>query len=180
MKNRFITLVRHAKSSWKIAGQSDHDRELSGRGKRDAPIMADRLVARNCIPDLILCSSAVRTQQTARVLLDAFGMDGDSMRLSRHLYLCSPETLLEQLASVEESYWHVMIIGHNPGLEDLSTLMSPLCNPEMPTLGIRHFRCASFNHLPIGKQFDESDGDQALPAAQKIELIFEDFPKNDQ
>jgi phosphohistidine phosphatase len=180
MKNRFITLVRHAKSSWKIAGQTDHDRALSSRGERNAPMMANRLAERQCIPDLILCSSAVRTLQTARVFMDAFGMGDDTLRVERRLYLCPPEILLEQLASVEEGPEHIMIIGHNPGLEQLSTLMSPLCSPEMPTLGIRHFSCSSFDHIPLGKQFQQSEVDSEILAEQKVALIFEEFPKSDQ
>ncbi len=180
MKNRLITLVRHAKSSWKIAGQTDHDRKLNSRGERDAPIMANRLVERQCIPDLILCSSAVRTRQTASVLMDAFGMQDDSLRVERCLYLCPPETLLEKLTSVEDGLEHVMIIGHNPGLEQLSTLMSPLCNPQMPTLGIRHFSCSSFDHMTLGSQPYRPEVNSEVFTEQKIDLIFEDFPKNDQ
>ncbi|MFT4730099.1 MAG: phosphohistidine phosphatase [Granulosicoccus sp.] len=180
MKNRFITLVRHAKSSWKIAGQTDHDRTLSCRGERDAPIMANRLAERQCIPDLILCSSAVRTLQTARVLMDAFNLGKDILRVERRLYLCSPETLLELLASVEDGPEHIMIIGHNPGLEQLSTLMSPRCTPQMPTLGVRHFSCLSFHHLPLGKQFQQAEVEPESVTEQKVELVFEDFPKNDQ
>jgi phosphohistidine phosphatase len=180
MKNRLLTLVRHAKSSWKTDGQTDHDRVLSTRGERDAPIMANRLFERQCIPDLILCSSAARTIQTAQVFLNAFAMDIDTLRVDRRLYLCSPETLLEQLASIEESHEHIMIIGHNPGLEQLCTLMSPLCRPEMPTLGIRHFACSSFDHIPLGKQFQPAERDSEAMEEQKVELIFEDFPKNAQ
>lgn len=176
MSHKYITLVRHAKSSWKVAGQNDHDRTLSSRGERDAPVMAKRLVERQCIPDLILCSSAVRTKQTARILMNAFDMGDDTLRVERHLYLCSPEILLEQLASVEEGHEHIMIIGHNPGLEQLSTRMSPLCQPEMPTLGIRHFGCSSFNHISLNNQLQQPEADSQYSP----KLIFEDFPKNDQ
>jgi phosphohistidine phosphatase len=180
MNSRFITLVRHAKSSWKIAGQTDYERELSDRGIRDAPVMANRLLERQCIPDLILCSSAVRTQQTAQVFSKTFGISDEKLRLERSLYLCAPETILEHLAYTEEGPEHIMIIGHNPGLEQLSTLMSPLCNPEMPTLGIRHFSCASFQLRSLGKQFQPQETDLQTDASPKIELIFEDFPKSAQ
>ena len=180
MNNRFLTLVRHAKSSWKTTGQSDHDRTLSPRGERDAPVMAKRLVQRQCFPDLILCSSAVRTQQTAQVLIDAFELSNESLRVERSLYLCSPETLLEQVASVEEGPRHIMIIGHNPGLEQLSTLLSPLCNPQMPTLGIRHFACPSFHQIPLNKQFQLTAENLQRPTGQHVELLFEDYPKSDE
>nr|WP_271983579.1 histidine phosphatase family protein [Granulosicoccus sp.] len=180
MNNQFLTLVRHAKSSWKTDGQKDHDRVLSTRGERDAPIMANRLLERQCIPNLILCSSAARTIQTAEVFLNVLGISADALRVDRCLYLCSPKTLLEQLASVEEGHEHIMIIGHNPGLEQLSTLLSPLCNPEMPTLGIRHFTCPSFDHIPLRKLYQSEKRKPEAIAEQTVELIFEDFPKNDQ
>lgn len=173
MENRFLTLVRHAKSSWKEIGQTDHERTLNGRGRRDAPVMANRLIDRQCIPDLILCSSAVRTQQTASVFMDAFKLGDEALRVQRQLYLCTPETLLEQIGAVEDGPRHIMVIAHNPGLEQLSSLMSPQCNAQMPTLGIRHFACTSFERLPLGQSLQQS-------AQNRVELVFEDFPKSDQ
>jgi len=178
MNNRFLTLVRHAKSSWKVADQTDHERQLSKRGITDAPDMAKRLLQRQCTPDLILCSSAVRTQQTAQIFMSILGVEDDKLRLGRQLYLCTPETILEQLASAEEGHKHIMVIGHNPGLEQLSLLLSPLCSPQMPTLGIRHFSCSSFHHLPIGGHYQPPDIDTKNEDAEKVKLIFEDFPKN--
>lgn len=180
MKKRFLTLVRHAKSSWKDAGQSDHDRTLNERGERDVPVMANRLLERQCVPDLILCSSAMRTQQTAQVLMKTLGLGDDTIRVQRQLYLCTPETLLEQLSAVEDGHEHIMVIGHNPGLEQLSTWLSPRCNPQMPTLGIRHFSCPSFDNIPLSRPYQHSaDASESSPARQ-VELLFEDFPKNDQ
>ena len=101
MQNRSLTLVRHAKSSSKTEGQPDHDRPLNDRGNHDAPIMAKRLVERDCIPDLILCSSAKRTQETAAYFTEVFGFGEDKLWVSKSLYLCTPETMLEQLAIAE-------------------------------------------------------------------------------
>lgn len=174
MQNRLLTLVRHAKSSWKTEGQLDHDRPLNDRGNRDAPIMAERLVKRDCIPDLILCSSAKRTQETAAYFTEAFGFSEDKLWVSKSLYLCTPETMLEQLAIAESGLRHIMIIAHNPGLEQLSYRLSAACNPSMPTLGIRHFACSSLNPLPMANR---SQGNASKTDAT-IELMFEDFPKN--
>lgn len=176
MTNRFITLVRHAKSDPKVPGQSDHDRTLSTRGERDASTLASRMVARGCIPDLILCSSAVRTRQTAHFLMQAFAMGDDTLRVDRQLYLCTPDTLLDRLACVEHGPNHIMIIGHNPGLEQLSTLMSPLCNPHMPTMGIRHFGCVSLHNITLASQYQQPDSNLENSAEPVIELLFEDFP----
>jgi len=141
MENRFLTLVRHAKSSWNVQGQQDHERPLNERGMRDAPIMAKRLLDKGCIPDLILCSSAVRTQQTAQYFLNAFEQSQDQLWVEPKLYLCSPETILNEVAVAEAGNTHVMIIAHNPGLEQLCALLSSECQQAMPTLGIRHFAC---------------------------------------
>ena len=180
MNKRLITLVRHAKSSWKTLGQLDHDRQLNSRGDHDAPMMANRLLARQCIPDLILCSSAVRTQQSAKAFMDTLDMDKDALRVLRSLYLCTPETLLEELASVEEGHEHIMIIGHNPGLEQLSTLLSDQCTPEMPTMGIRHFASPSFTNIPLANQIAQVGYESEGLAKPGVTLVFEDFPKNDQ
>ena len=174
MENRLLTLVRHAKSSWKTEGQLDHDRPLNDRGNNDAPVMATRLVQRSCIPDLILCSSAKRTLETAAYFLDAFGFNDEKLWVSKNLYLCTPETMLEELAVAEAGHQHVMIIAHNPGLEQLSYRLSAACNPSMPTLGIRHFSCSSLNPLPMGKRSQVS----TAKTDATIELVFKDFPKN--
>jgi len=144
MENRLLTLVRHAKSSWNVQGQQDHERPLNERGMRDAPVMAQRLLDRRCIPDLILCSSAVRTQQTAQYFLKALELSHDQLWVEPKLYLCSPETILNEVAVAEAGNTHVMVIAHNPGLEQLSALLSSECQQAMPTLGIRHFACSDY------------------------------------
>lgn len=174
MHNRLLTLVRHAKSSWKTEGQLDYDRPLNDRGNRDAPVMAGRLVQRQCIPDLILCSSAKRTLETASYFLDAFGFNDEKLWVSKSLYLCTPEAMIDQLAIAEEGNKHLMIIAHNPGLEQLSYRLSAACNPSMPTLGIRHFACTSLNPLPMSNRTDA----QPSKSGASVELLFEDFPKN--
>ena len=136
--------------------------------------MAKRLVERNCIPDLILCSSAKRTQETAAYFTEAFGFGEDKLWVSKSLYLCTPETMLEQLAIAESGLRHIMIIAHNPGLEQLSYRLSAACNPSMPTLGVRHFACSSLNPLPMANRSHGS----AAKSDTNIELVFEDFPKN--
>ncbi len=174
MKKHLLTLVRHAKSSWKNTGQSDHDRILNDRGERDSPEMATRLKNRGCIPDLILCSSAVRTQQTAQYLMDAFALHDGLLRVHRSLYLCSPQTILQEVAAVEAGVRHIMIVGHNPGLEQLSSLLSSKCNPQMPTLGVRHFACPGFVRIPL----EANAGQAAGSPDHTVDLLFEDFPKN--
>jgi len=177
MENRLLTLVRHAKSSWNTPGQQDHERPLNERGMRDAPVMAQRLLDKGCIPDLILCSSAVRTQQTAQYFVDAFGLNDNQLWIEPKLYLCSPETILTEVSVAEDGHKHIMVIAHNPGLEQLSALLSEECQQAMPTLGIRHFACKSLSNIALhaaSSRPTEPGDNFAIP----VQLLFQDTPKN--
>ena len=186
MNNHFVTLVRHAKSSWNSEAESDFDRPLNDRGKRDAPVMADRLVRRQCIPDLLLCSSANRAQETASYLMTAFNLPSRCLQLERDLYLASPETILQILSSTSEEIRHVMVVAHNPGLETLSELMAGRSLPALPTFGIRHFSCPSIRQLSEHIFAAESNPGQPLDGAigetrrqgGTPELLFDDYPKS--
>lgn len=179
MTRATLTLLRHAKSSWKNQHQSDHERPLNNRGNRDAPDMAARLVQRDSIPSLILCSSAQRTRDTAAHLLEVFGEPSPDIHYVDALYLASPGTMLELLEQVADNIDHVMVIAHNPGIEDLSAELQGGLPDIMPTAAIRQFSCHSINGLrqqlrASGKQDHEASKDNA----QAIELVYTDYPKS--
>ncbi len=196
MGKQLLTLVRHGKSSWQTAGQTDFDRPLNDRGRADAPVMASRLVKAGCIPDLILCSAAARTQQTAALMAEGMSLSVDKILPYNELYLAAPPTLLLALQAAASEYDHVMIIAHNPGLEDLSALLSSQCDNAMPTLGIRHFSYDAgydpiswISGLEDDMQGAASSPDQEALESQtasgaesiktaRVELVFEDYPKN--
>ena len=121
MKTLFI--LRHAKSSWKHLELADHDRPLNKRGKRDAARMGELLREDDLLPDLILSSSAKRALRTAELLIEAAGFDGELI-ISRDLYAHYAEAYLDPLSSLDEHYERVMVIGHNPGLEELLELLT--------------------------------------------------------
>ncbi len=175
MDNQFVTLVRHAKSSWKSQNQADYDRPLNKRGVRDGPVMAKRLASRQCIPDLVLCSAARRAQETAAFLYDEFQLNPEQFQLHEELYLASPYTLLDALSKVPASVKHVMVVAHNPGLEALSDLLAGQSLPSMPTLGVRHFSCPSIRDLKshCDQLSDTHKADRKAPAT----LVFDDYPK---
>lgn len=188
--SQLLTLVRHAKSSWKNQGQPDFERPLNDRGRRDGPVMASRLLSRRCIPDLLLISTATRARQTADYLIDAFALTDDQCRFMDELYLADPPLLRDIVADVPESTRHVMVVAHNPGLEAFSEQLALQTLPPMPTLGVRHFHCPSLKSLstqrdtsscpqPTGQdthnrisQAERKDG------LQEAALIFIDYPKN--
>jgi phosphohistidine phosphatase len=113
-----LLLLRHAKSSWKHPELADHDRPLNKRGKRTAPLMGALLQDEDLIPDLILCSSAVRTHITAILVAKSCTYTGE-IKQTRKLYLAEPQTYLEVLQQVSEKHGRVLVVGHNPGLEEL-------------------------------------------------------------
>ena len=113
-----LLLLRHAKSSWKQPELADHDRPLNKRGKRTAPLMGALLQDEDLIPDFILCSSAVRTNNTALLVAKACTYIGE-IKQTRKLYLAEPQAYVEVLRQVAEKHARVLVVGHNPGLESL-------------------------------------------------------------
>jgi phosphohistidine phosphatase len=113
-----LLILRHAKSSWRQAELPDFDRPLNKRGKRDAPRIGELLRQVDLIPGLILSSSAQRARQTTQAVVDSSGFEGE-VRWMESLYAAPTESYLEALRGVDDSLQCVMVVGHNPGLEDL-------------------------------------------------------------
>lgn len=113
-----LLLLRHAKSSWKDEKLADHDRPLNKRGKRDAPRMGKLMHEENLVPDLILTSSAIRALSTAELAAEACSFDGE-VQVSRDLYAAGPEAFIEELVVLPDEANVVLVVGHNPGMEEL-------------------------------------------------------------
>lgn len=118
-----LLILRHAKSSWKKAELADHDRPLAKRGKRDAPRMGQLLRDEDLLPDLVISSSAKRARTTAEIVVEESGFEGD-LRLDRDLYSFDAEAYLEALTEVDDIYERAMVVGHNPGLEELLEILT--------------------------------------------------------
>jgi len=113
-----LLILRHAKSSWKHEGLDDHDRPLNKRGRRDAPRMGRWIRVQGLLPDAILSSTAVRAWTTALLVAEAAGFVGP-IQPSRELYLGGTGPYLDALARCSDDHRRVMVVGHNPDLEDL-------------------------------------------------------------
>ncbi len=111
-----LLLMRHAKSSWKDDSLNDHERPLKKRGRKDAKLIAKVIDKKDLVPDLILCSTAVRAKETAEIVVEKLGYEKE-IRYMRDLYMCEPEDFIEILQSLENSFEKVMLVAHNPGLE---------------------------------------------------------------
>jgi phosphohistidine phosphatase len=115
---RQIWLLRHAKSSWDDAGLADRDRPLSPRGARGAAAIAAHLATVEP-PRLVLCSSALRARQTLAAVLPSLGTDLE-IRIEPELYTFDADALLARLRRLDDDMASVMLVGHNPALEDLA------------------------------------------------------------
>lgn len=118
-----ILLLRHAKSAWGQPGLDDHDRPLNRRGERVAEIMAEHIVHNAPRPDLILCSTAVRTRQTLAPLVHRLATPAPPIALEKRLYLASEPELLARLRAVADEVRTVMLIGHNEGIGELAAAL---------------------------------------------------------
>ena len=119
--NRLL-LLRHAKSSWDDPSLADHERPLAPRGHRAAESMAEHLRSNVPHPDLVLCSSALRTRETLERMSKAFG-DAEVV-VDDDLYGATDELLLERLRGVADRFETVAMIGHNPGVHDLAIALA--------------------------------------------------------
>lgn len=118
-----LLLLRHAKSSWDEPGLADQDRPLAPRGRRATKVMAAHLRDVEAAPDLVLCSSAVRTRETLERISSALG-DHAEIQIESDLYGASEHELLERLRAVDDAVGSVLLIGHNPGIEQLALALS--------------------------------------------------------
>jgi phosphohistidine phosphatase len=139
-----LTLLRHAKSSWEDIELDDFERPLSKRGAGAAPQMGRVLRDLNLKPDLVLCSTAVRTRATLALVLLELGPPPPTIEFDDKLYLASPAAMLARIRKVSGAYRHVMLVGHNPGTHALALELTGAAKPadiaelsqKFPTAGL--------------------------------------------
>jgi phosphohistidine phosphatase len=118
-----LYLLRHAKSSWSDPSLADEERPLAPRGRRAAKKLAKELRRRQIRPTLVLCSSSRRTQETLELIGPALG--DPAVEVEQGLYGAGSDGLLARLRAVSDSVGSVLVIGHNPGLQDLALRLAP-------------------------------------------------------
>ena len=116
---RTVFLLRHAKSSWDDLAIADHDRPLAPRGRRAAKGIAEHVRSEAVCPALVLCSSARRACETLDAIRPALG-DHAEVVVTDDLYGADADLLLRRLREVGQDVDSVMVVGHNPGLQDLA------------------------------------------------------------
>ena len=131
-----LLILRHAKSSWNYPELSDYDRPLNKRGKRDAPRMGKFLREQKLTPDRILTSSAKRARRTASKVAKACGYEGKVKKLDT-FYDAVVGVYFETLQAVPKKYERVMVVGHNPTMEQLVGYLTGQIH-RMPTAALAH------------------------------------------
>ena len=140
---RQLLLMRHAKSDWKVTGLGDKERPLNSRGRSTAPIMARWIAEHDLLPNIVLCSSAIRTQQTLDLMLQQWttmqltnpALVLPKVSIEDRLYLASDLIILsvaQNGTTVGASGNGVLVLGHNPGMEILASNLGG-CEVAMPT-----------------------------------------------
>jgi phosphohistidine phosphatase len=133
-----VLILRHGKSSWKDPELTDHDRPLSKRGKRDAPLMGELLKNEHLFPEAIISSTAIRARTTAEAVSKASGYKGD-IKLNRSFYAAGPEAYFDVMHDLSDDYVRVLIVGHNPGLKEVVEMLTGEIQ-LMPTCSLAHVK----------------------------------------
>ena len=121
-REKTLVLMRHAKAQEGV-GKPDHDRELSGRGRRDASAAGRWLRDEGLVPDLVICSTAVRTRQTWDQVCHG-GANAEFVEFRRSVYLGGVEQTLETIREDAGDMLGVLVVGHNPTMANLTSLLS--------------------------------------------------------
>jgi phosphohistidine phosphatase len=144
---RTLYLLRHAKSSWKDETLRDFDRPLKGRGRAAAEQMGGVLAEEKLKSPLVISSPAVRARETTKLVLESAGFKLEP-RFDERIYEADVRTLLEVARSIPDSSDTAMLVGHNPGFENLLSYFTG-DNRHMPTCALAkiEFDAASWSEV---------------------------------
>jgi phosphohistidine phosphatase len=158
-----LTVVRHAKSSWRDTSLSDRKRPLNKRGERDAPKMGKRIAEHGIRPSLIISSPATRAWLTAKIIAAQISYPLEFLQREDSLYLASLDEILDVIVAQDNGFNSLMVVGHNPGMTDFANFLSPGLTHNLPTAGV------------VSVQIDQDDWN--LYERPKTELLVYDYPK---
>jgi phosphohistidine phosphatase len=138
-----LLLLRHAKSSWAIAGQPDFDRSLNSRGRAAAAAMGAFMAEHGLSPQRVVCSSAQRARETMALLLPHLA-DDMKVNFTRRLYEADTDGCLTAAREGGATANTAMLVGHNPALQELASLLAPIgdavglaeIHDKFPTAGL--------------------------------------------
>jgi phosphohistidine phosphatase len=146
-----LSILRHAKSSWKDLGIPDHERPLNKRGRHDAPLMGKLIRDQNITPDLIISSTAIRAETTAKLVAKACKYKGEII-FDKSVYNTEPIDALNLLSRCSDRYYSILLVGHNPTVEELTELLTGSPEIIMSTCALAHLTIAINKWTDINKQ----------------------------
>lgn len=133
---RELVLIRHTKSSWADLGQPDFERPLKKDRVDDARNMAAHLKKLKIQPDLIICSTAKRTRQTAEYFCERLDYTYNNIQFEDRIYESSAEDILEVIRETDAAINTLFIIGHNPSLTFTANYFNGISVLDLPTTGV--------------------------------------------
>lgn len=158
-----MILVRHAKSDWGNPGLDDIDRPLNERGKRDAPVMARRLLDKKIKIDLFVSSPAKRAARTAKIFAEEFGAKKKQLVWKEELYLAPPSVFSAVIEELDDDAETVALFSHNEGITAFANQLTATQVDNIPTCGVFAVKI-------------ETDSWKGFRTAKK-EFLFFDYPK---
>ncbi|MEO6731198.1 MAG: histidine phosphatase family protein [Ferruginibacter sp.] len=162
--SKILLVVRHAKSSWDIGTIHDFERPLNDRGKKDAPVMAKRLLDRKIPIDLFVSSPAKRAKKTAELFCEIYENKEEAIEYISMLYQATTADFYEVVEHLKDSFNTVAIFSHNPGItEFVNTLTDAVALDNMPTCGVYAIKVQTNKWADFKKA--------------KKEFLFFDYPK---
>ena len=168
--SRYLLLLRHAKSAWNTGATTDFDRPLANRGERDAPIMGRWLKKQGLVPDVVISSPALRARQTCEAACQKMGIKQKEINWDNRVYAALVTELLQVLKGYKKKSKTLMLVGHNPGLEDLliylvgEDIQMPPDGKLLPTAAVAYLK------LP-GNWKDLAEGTGRLVSITRVKDI---------
>ena len=161
-----LLLVRHAKSDWGDPSLNDFDRPLNERGKKDAPVMANRLLDKKIKIDAFIASPAKRAKKTASVFAKEYKIGKDKIILKEELYGAGPTIFYDVISNVSDKLDCIAVFSHNPGITDFANSLTEKQIDNIPTSGIFAVKI----NAKHWKDFEKAEK----------EFWFADYPKAEQ
>lgn len=160
MTDKQLWLLRHASAAAGDNRMEDIDRPLSHRGREQAARLGEWMHQQDLRPGLIVCSPAVRARQTTEEVCRPLGIDMNLIHYDPGLYLASRRNLLEIIAGLSTAAGSIMLVGHNPGLEEL---LGWLCTEPLPrTTDGKLLTTANLARIRLGDNGNLSEGSGRL------------------
>lgn len=162
---KIMILVRHAKSSWDNVALSDFERPLNDRGKKDAPVMAKRLLDKKIKIDAFISSPAKRARQTCNYFAKEFDLKKKNIITEPELYEAGNSNFYKVVEALKDKWKGIVLFSHNPGITSFANSLTDTRLDDMPT-------CAVFAVSIDAEQWSD------FREAPK-QFLFFDYPKNE-